>query len=97
MVKDGDICGRVIPASGSRAPAPPVVRSLSPRRGIRGHRDRHPVSRDYDMRSVKCRVSECPANQRDMCSMPSCISIRADGKCELGQKARDKAEETHND
>jgi hypothetical protein len=76
----------VSPAS-APLPEPLTVNSLLPRQG------RFPVSRDHDLGIIECRVSECPANQHDRCSMPSCIKIGIDGKCELGEKARQKARE----
>lgn len=68
---------------------PPIeVHSLLPRPG------RFPVSRDYDLGIIECKVSECPANEYDKCGMPSCIKIGTDGRCELGIKAREKARES---
>jgi hypothetical protein len=49
---------------------------------------RFPRSRDYAISVIGCKVGECPANKNGACTMPSCISIGADGRCELGVKSR---------
>lgn len=68
-------------------PNVPAVKGIAPRRR-RG--PDYPISRDYAMPIVKCGVTECPAHRGGMCTMLSCISIRADGKCDLGMKSREK-------
>lgn len=44
-------------------------------------------SRDYAMDNVPCEVVCCPVNRNAHCASPAAIKIKANGKCEIGEKA----------
>ena len=47
-------------------------------------------SRDFNLENISCKITECPSNCFGGCTMPSCIIIGEDGKCETGKKYKKK-------